>query len=191
MSRTGFAGTRCPISWWGRFSLKYSWYWRTRDARWRSSTSSTWSNSSRRTLPTNRSATAFIFGARTAVRITLAPTPWAARSNAGPNLSSRSRSSNALRLDREHEAFCDGIQIGTAGRKAHTLYPGRCEHATDLVGEQRIPVVKQVPLADQKSVDTVGEVACDLRHPPAVRLPHHAARSLLCTASCSTGSGPG
>jgi hypothetical protein len=30
-------------------------------------------------------------GAGTAARITFAPTPWAARSNAGPNLSSRSR----------------------------------------------------------------------------------------------------
>ena len=42
-----------------------------------------------------RSATEFIFGARTAVLITFAPTPCAARSNAGPNLSSRSRSSTA------------------------------------------------------------------------------------------------
>ena len=66
------------------------------------------------------------------------------------------------------------VQIGTAGRKAQTLHPGRCEHATELVGEQRIPVVKQAPLADRKPVHTVGEAACDLRHPRAVRLPHHA-----------------
>ena len=66
-----------------------------RERRCPSSSTSTWSSNSRRTLPTKRSETAFIFGARTAVRITFAPTPWAARSNAGPNLSSRSRSNTA------------------------------------------------------------------------------------------------
>ncbi len=35
MSRTGFVGTRCPMPWCGRLSLKYSWYWRRREPRWR------------------------------------------------------------------------------------------------------------------------------------------------------------
>jgi len=35
--------------------------------------------------------------------------------------------------------------------------------------------VNQVPLADQKPIHAVGEVARDLRHPRAVRLPHHPA----------------
>lgn len=76
-------------------SLKYSWYWRRREPRCSSSSTSTWSSSSRRTLPTKRSEIAFIFGARTAARITFAPTPRASRSSAGPNLSSRSRSRTA------------------------------------------------------------------------------------------------
>jgi hypothetical protein len=51
-----------------------------------SSMSSMWSSSSRRALPTKRSAAAFMFGARTAVRITFAPTPCAAPSNSGRQL---------------------------------------------------------------------------------------------------------
>ena len=47
-----------------------------------------------RSDPTNRSAIAFMFGARTAVLITRIPTPSAARSNIGPYLSSRSRMKN-------------------------------------------------------------------------------------------------
>jgi hypothetical protein len=42
-----------------------------------------------------RSDTEFMFGARIAVRITFVQTPCATRSNTGPNLSSRSRSSTA------------------------------------------------------------------------------------------------
>src|SRR5258708_26468387 len=50
-----------------------------------------WSRHSRRTLHRNRSHTAFMSGACTAVRRTRAPARLATRSNAVPNLSSRSR----------------------------------------------------------------------------------------------------
>src|SRR5450432_4112399 len=55
---------------------------------------STWSRASRRRLPTNRSPTGFMFGARTAVLITRVPAPLATRSNVAPNFSSRSRIRN-------------------------------------------------------------------------------------------------
>jgi len=50
-----------------------------------------WSRSSLLTLPTNRPAVVFMFGARTAFLISRAPMPAATRSNDAPYLSSWSR----------------------------------------------------------------------------------------------------
>jgi hypothetical protein len=40
------------------------------------------------------------------------------------------------------------------------------------VREERVSVVDQVPLADQETIDAIGEVARHLLHPGAMRLPH-------------------
>src|SRR5882724_33203 len=69
-----------------------------RRRRWPSPSTRTWSSNSRRRVPTKRSAKAFMFGVRTAVRTTLVPTASNRSANRAPSLASRSTTSTS-RLD--------------------------------------------------------------------------------------------
>src|SRR5437870_5910678 len=69
-----------------------------RRRRWPSPSTRTWSSNSRRRVPTKRSAKAFMFGVRTAVRTTLVPTASNRRANRAPSLASRSRTSTSGRM---------------------------------------------------------------------------------------------
>src|SRR5678816_4720327 len=75
------------------------------------------------------------------------------------------------RTKRSAIEFRSGLTRG----QPQALHPCCSKHVTELIGEQRIPVMKQIPLADQKPFHAVGEVACDLLHPRAMGLPNHAA----------------
>src|SRR6267143_713639 len=66
-----------------------------RRRRWASPSTRTWSSNSRRRVPTKRSAKAFMFGVRTAVRTTLVPTASNRLANRAPSLASRSTTSTS------------------------------------------------------------------------------------------------
>src|SRR2546425_1364902 len=66
-----------------------------RRRRWPSPSTRTWSSNSRRRVPTKRSAKAFMFGVRTAVRTTLVPTASNRLANRARSLASRSTTSTS------------------------------------------------------------------------------------------------
>src|SRR5437870_4890023 len=66
-----------------------------RRRRWPSPSTRTWSSNSRRRVPTKRSAKAFLFGVRTAVRTTLVPTASNRLANRARSLASRSTTSTS------------------------------------------------------------------------------------------------
>src|SRR6266446_3429642 len=66
-----------------------------RRRRWPSPSTRTWSSDSRRRVPTKRSAKAFMFGARTAVRATFVPTALNTDANRAPSEASRSTTSTS------------------------------------------------------------------------------------------------
>jgi hypothetical protein len=55
----------------------------------------------------------------------------------------------------------------------HRLHPSTLQDSRELRRKQRVAIVDQVPLSDQKAFRSVDEVAGDLTHPKAVRLPRH------------------
>src|SRR5215472_11349638 len=76
-------------------------------------------------------------------------------------------------LDGSDEAFRVGIQVRGAWRQFHALHSAALEGLLELYCEQRVPIMDQVSLPDQEPFLRITEVACDLTHPKAVRLPRH------------------
>src|SRR6516162_9148443 len=66
-----------------------------------------------------------------------------------------------------------GIQVRGAWRQFHALHSAALEGLLELYCEQRVPIMDQVSLPDQEAFRRITEVACDLTHPKAVRLPRH------------------
>jgi hypothetical protein len=56
-------------------------------------------------------------------------------------LTERNELVEALRLDGEHEAFRDGVQVGASGRELEALDAGGAEDRAERVGEQRVAVM--------------------------------------------------
>ena len=73
----------------------------------------------------------------------------------------------AFYLDRQHEPFGMGIQIGRPWWQAHGLYTRRSENLAQTRGEEPIAVADQIALSEQEAVEGVGEVPRHLLHPLA------------------------
>src|SRR5258705_9018401 len=98
-----------------------------RRRRWPSPSTRTWSSNSRRRVPTKRSAKAFMFGVRTAVRTTLVPTASNRHANRAPSLASRSTTSTSgwmssvvLRACCAHQSS-DGARVTAACTNSPSL----------------------------------------------------------------------
>jgi hypothetical protein len=69
----------------------------------------------------------------------------------------------------------DRVEIRAVRRQLQASDARGAKDVPELLREERISVVDQVALADQETIDAIGEVARDLLHPRAMRLPHDAA----------------
>ena len=76
----------------------------------------------------------------------------------------------ALGLDRQNEALGEGVEVRDSRWEAHGLHAGGFQRLAEGVGEEWVTVLDEVPLAEQKAVEGVGEVAGDLVHPGAMRV---------------------
>src|SRR6516162_6008802 len=74
-------------------------------------------------------------------------------------------------LDGSDEAFRVGIQIRRAWRQLNRLHSGAFQDLQEFSGEQRIPVMNQISLTDQKAFRSVTEVPSDLAHPEPLSIP--------------------
>src|SRR5262245_36334331 len=63
---------------------------------------------------------------------------------------------HAFFLDRSHESFGKGVQIGRARWQLHGLDSGIGEHAEELLCVERISVVNQIPFLLEDAVFAVG-----------------------------------
>ena len=63
----------------------------------------------------------------------------------------------ALALYRQNESLGVRIQIGTSRRQLHALDSSRSENCDELHGEERVPIVEEVALPLEKSVDRLDE----------------------------------
>jgi hypothetical protein len=120
--------------------LKCSSYSSRTSRAWAVFTIRTWSSSSRRTLPTKRSAIAFARGARTGIWMTSAPTEVNTASNAETNFASRSRIRNLTRVPASSRwRYRTGIQSCRLGRLPvrRRRLPGRMSELWDRIGPLR------------------------------------------------------
>ncbi len=73
-------------------------------------------------------------------------------------------------LDGAHIALRVRIQIRGARREAHGVHAGCRKRLTKRLTKQRVSIVEQVTLADQESIDRIGDLTTALDHPRAVGL---------------------
>src|SRR6516162_5027653 len=62
-------------------------------------------------------------------------------------------------------------QIRRAWRQLNRLHSGGFQDLQEFSGEQRIPVMNQISLTDQKAFRSVTEVPSDLAHPEPLAIP--------------------
>src|SRR5450759_729213 len=67
-----------------------------------------------------------------------------------------------------HEPLGESVQIRRSCRQSNDLNAFSDQNAAQCVRVFRIPIENQIALAAQEAVVRVGEIARDLRHPPAV-----------------------
>ena len=70
----------------------------------------------------------------------------------------------ALGLDREHEALRVGVQIRTLHRQLDGRHVG-AERFAEPGTEERLTILDELPLAAQKPIDDISQVARYLLHP--------------------------
>ncbi len=70
----------------------------------------------------------------------------------------------ALALDRLNEAFGERIHVRGAVRRGYDFDAGVAENAGELLGELGVAVEDHEPHVAQEAIDSVREVACNLRH---------------------------
>src|SRR3989442_366019 len=67
-------------------------------------------------------------------------------------------------FDRAHESLTMGVQVWTLRWQAERLYPTRLEQAIERWRELRIPIVDQIALAQEKSLEGIGQLPSALLH---------------------------
>ena len=85
-------------------------------------------------------------------------------------LPQRDDPAQAFRLDREHEPLGVSVKVGAPRREFHGLDPHGPQQVIEGGGEERIAVVDQVPMFEQKPVERVGQAAPQTEHPCPARV---------------------
>ena len=76
----------------------------------------------------------------------------------------------AVVSDRAHESLRVRVQVRTSRGQPQRFYVGVAKQPSERGRVERVAVEDEVPLAQQKAVDRIEQVASDLHHPLAVRL---------------------
>ena len=80
-------------------------------------------------------------------------------------LAEEDHSAQALALDRLHEAFGVGVAVGCSGGCADDADPNLFKEFPEPRAELPVPVADEGALAEQETVEAVGEVLGDADHP--------------------------
>ena len=67
-----------------------------------------------------------------------------------------------------NEPFGVAVQVRGSGRQFHRIHADLGQRGQELCGEQRIPVMNQLPLALEQPVLGIGQIASDLIHPQPI-----------------------
>jgi hypothetical protein len=70
-------------------------------------------------------------------------------------LPKRNQLVQAFGLDRQHEPLRVRVQVGAARRQLEAFHSLSAKDVAELVGEQRIPIMDQIPHPFEASVDVV------------------------------------
>src|ERR1051326_1608677 len=94
----------------------------------------------------------------------------ALRNEPSPNRINRSRQDSLIvRTNRSAWAF----KFGERWRQLNRSHSGALQDLNEFRSEQGIAVMDKVSLPGQEAFRSTAEIACDLTHPKAVRLPRH------------------
>jgi hypothetical protein len=73
-------------------------------------------------------------------------------------LAERNQLAQALALDGQQEAFDESVQIGAVRWQSRASDARRGKDVPELLREERVSVVDQEALADQETIDAIGEL---------------------------------